>query len=472
MKIKQILATLILATLFVSCKDNININDVKYEKSLIYYDGGLLTGSATTLYENGKIHKIINSNKGKIRNQTHFNQQGDTIATMYYMQNGSFLKYVDKTIKNNIVEFEQCMESKNNLCVGSRNIPKFEYRLARLQDLWIKRNGLEEKLKNDASSTLLTFEGSTKMGSVLGNTKMYLKGGVSYPSYYDKQPEGPFNIENIAFTVEYGPYMRKSYNEQGRLSWDNTNAIDEYSNYGTVFKGTYSSIDESYSQGLDFTAEKTYNYTANKDDRSYSIILTISNKHATYQSKMIFYERDLPKTMVIDNEVNDIWDGKKIESQPGYSYNNFNLEWHHLHNEEIAQELLDEERKKATGEFINYMSKNDNKVYTDKLVIASKYAGDGNMIINGTEKRPETLRDGRTIEIAPTYYIRTFYMGVEDYAPVFKNYSPASLPFDWNDGHEGKVYEIEYIIRNWVENYETPDTPSEGKFLTKITLIE
>jgi len=166
--------------------------------------------------------------------------------------------------------------------------------------------------------------------------------------------------------------------------------------------------------------------------RSYSIILTISNKFNTYQSKMIFYERDLPKTMVIDNEVNDIWDGKKIESQPGYSYNNFNLEWHHLHNEEIAQELLNEEMKKAAGEMINFMSKNDNKVYTDKLVIASKIASDENMIINGTEKRPETLRDGRTIERAPMYYIRTFYMGVEDYAPVFKNYSPASLPFDWN----------------------------------------
>jgi surface protein len=104
--------------------------------------------------------------------------------------------------------------------------------------------------------------------------------------------------------------------------------------------------------------------------------------------------------------------------------------------------------------------------------MSNMFGGTG-QIDGGTKFNGDISKwDGRTIEIAPTYYIRTFYMGVEDYAPVFKNYSPASLPFDWNDGHEGKVYEIEYIIRNWVENYETPDTPSEGKFLTKITLIE
>ena len=39
-----------------------DIVDLKYETPFIYYDGELLTGSATTLYENGKIHKIINFN--------------------------------------------------------------------------------------------------------------------------------------------------------------------------------------------------------------------------------------------------------------------------------------------------------------------------------------------------------------------------------------------------------------------------
>ena len=472
MKINQIIVTLILATLFISCKDNVNIDDVKFETPFIYYDGGLLTGSATTLYENGKIHKIINSNKGKIENQTHFNQQGDTIATMYYMKDGSFLKYVDKTIKNNIVEFNECMEidDESGMCIGSRNIPEFEYRLARLQDLWIKRKGLQEKLKNDASGTLFAFEGSTRMGRVLGKTKMYLKGGVSYPSYYVKQPEGPFNIEEIGFTVEYGPYMRKSYNELGRISWDKTNRNDEYTNYGAVFGGTYSSTDESYSQGLNFSAEKSYNISDNRDDNYYSITLTISNTFNTYQSKMIFYDRDVPQLEYKNgiSYVNDIWDGTKIESQPGYSFHNFNLEWHHLHNDEIAEAYSEKK-------LIDYMSKNDNKVYTDTLVLGDYHASDGNLTFSGTKKRPITLEDGRTIEKIPRYYIQTFYMRVEKYASVFKNFNPASLPYERLndfDEHKGKVYEIEYIKRNWVENYVDGTKPIEGKFLTKMTLIE
>ena len=63
---------------------------------------------------------------------------------------------------------------------------------------------------------------------------------------------------------------------------------------------------------------------------------------------------------------------------------------------------------------------------------------------------------------------------VEKYASVFKNFSRVGLPFSLDDfeEHKGEVYEIEYIKRNWVENYENPSFPSEGKFITKITLIE
>tara|TARA_B100000787_G_C16169907_1_gene285924 strand:- start:139 stop:1536 length:1398 start_codon:yes stop_codon:yes gene_type:complete len=465
MKIKRILATLVIATLFISCKDNVNIDDVKYETPFIYYDGGLLTGSATTLYENGKIHKIINSNKGKIENQTHFNQQGDTIATMYYMEDGSFSKYVDKTIKNNIVEFEECLELdvERARCIGSRNIPKFEYRLARLQDLWIKRKGLQEKLKNDAlGDTYLAFEGSTRMGRVPGNTKMYLLGGVSYPSYYNKQPEGPFNISYIAFTVRYGSYGEKSYSEKGSVEFkqplfSGIDEYNEYSNYGTVFHGRYSSIDESSSQGLFFTAEKKYVFSDNPDGNFHSITLTINNEYASYQSKMIFYDRD--KTEEENGLlVNDIWNGTKIESQPGYSFHNFNLEWHHLHNDEVAQAYSEKK-------LIDYMSKNDSKVYTDTLVLGDYSLYDQNFTISDLDKKRY-------------YYISTFYMTLEKYASVFENHIGASLPFDLNDfdEHKEEVYEIEYIKRNWVENYYGDDEgdagPNEGKFITKMTLIE
>ena len=34
---------------------------------------------------------------------------------------------------------------------------------------------------------------------------------------------------------------------------------------------------------------------------------------------------------------------------------------------------------------------------------------------------------------------------------------------------EGKIYEIEYIKRNWVENYENPSLgPASGNFLINI----
>ena len=495
MKIKQILAILVLILLTLvlvgkimpsrsgSRKVNVNIDDVKYEAPFIYYDGGLLTGSATTLYENGKIHKIINSNKGKIRNQTHFNQQGDTIATMYYMQNGSFLKYVDKTIKNNIVEFNTCMEKDGGvsghagICIGSRNIPVFEYRLARLQDLWIKRKGLQEKLKTEpGAGTLLAFEGSTRMGGVLGKTEMYLTGGVSYPSYYNKQPEGPFNIKGIAFTVRYGYYGQKSYSEQGRFASNFWGGRD-----GSPFRARYKIKDESHSQNLEFFAQKEYIYSDNPDGNFYSITLTISNKSNTYQSKMNFYDKD-----VTDEEngllVNDIWDGTKIESQPGYSFYNFNLEWHYLHNDEVAQaeETAPEVEATATEEvapepeapaaeqaysekkLIDYMSKNDGKVYTDTLVLGDLSFYDQNLTIMDADYSFKR------------YYISTFYMTLEKYSSVFENYIGASLPFDLNDfdEHKGKVYEIEYIKRNWVENYVDKTKPIEGKFLTKMTLIE
>jgi len=486
MKIKQILVTLVVVTLVVLIggkkagmfggKDHVNIVDLKYKTPFIYYDGELLTGSATTLYENGKIHKKIKVNKGRINNQTHYNQQGDRIATMYYMEDGSFSKYVDKTIKNNIVNFNECMEITgitSGTCISSRNIPVFEYRLARLLDLWIKRKGLQEKLKNDASNALVGFEGSTSMGGISGKTKMYLSGGVSYPSYYNKQPEGPFNIEGINFTVRYyDNYVEKSYSEQGRFTSNFSSGRD-----GSPFSASYETNDESSSQGLKFYAQKEYIYSDNPDGNFHSITLTISNKYATYQSKMNFYDKDRTEEES-SSLVDDIWNGTKIESQPGYSFHNFNLEWHHLHNDEVAQaeETAPEVEATATEEvapepeapaldpytlnLINFMSKNDGKVYTDTLVLGDYSLYDHNFTISGTKK---------------SYYISTFYMTLEKYASVFENHIGASLPFDLNDfdEHKGKVYEIEYIKRNWVENLEGGDAePSEGKFLTKMTLIE
>jgi hypothetical protein len=305
------------------------------------------------------------------------------------------------------------------------------------------------------------------MGRTLGKTKMYLKGGVSYPSYYNKQPMGPFNVENAAFTVEYGPYMRKTYNERGRLSWHYANSYRK-DDEPEVFKGLYNSDDKTSSQGLDFTAEVKYNYGKLP---SATITLSISNKFNTYQSKMNFEGEEYNR-----NEIMDIWSGRKIESQPGYSFYNFNLEWHHLHNDEVAQAYSEKK-------FIDYMSKvTDNKVYTDRLVLGSYGTWNQNFTISGTKKRPITLEDGRTIEQIPNYYISTFYMEkswngsslVEKYASVFKNFSRVGLPFSLDDfeEHKGEVYEIEYIKRNWVENYENPSFPSEGKFITKITLIE
>jgi len=123
---------------------------------------------------------------------------------------------------------------------------------------------------------------------------------------------------------------------------------------------------------------------------------------------------------------------------------------------------------------IKYMSKFDNKVYTDILTLDSYNMWDNNLTISGTQKRPTTTYDGREIKTIPQYYIVTFFMGIETYDSVFENHIPASLPFEWDDfdEHIGEVYKIEYVKRNWVENYETPSSPSEGKFLTKITLID
>ena len=123
---------------------------------------------------------------------------------------------------------------------------------------------------------------------------------------------------------------------------------------------------------------------------------------------------------------------------------------------------------------IEYMSKYDDKVYKDILILDSYGTWDQNFTISGTEKRPSKAFDGRVINTIPRYYIFTFYMSQEKYASVFENHIGADLPFDLNDfdEHKGEVYQIEYVKRNWVENYETPSSPSEGKFLTKITLIE
>ena len=143
--------------------------------------------------------------------------------------------------------------------------------------------------------------------------------------------------------------------------------------------------------------------------------------------------------------------------------------------EEVAPEPEAPALDPYTLNLINFMSKNDGKVYTDTLVLGDYHASDGNLTFSGTKKRPITLEDGRTIEKIPRYYIQTFYMRVEKYASVFKNFNPASLPYERLndfDEHKGKVYEIEYIKRNWVENYVDGTKPIEGKFLTKMTLIE
>ena len=137
--IKIKLLSVCFIALFISCSKNESIKNVSFKGSLVYFENELLSGTVYENYNNGSIFKSYNIEDGIILDQTHFSKKGDTLATMYYNEDGSYNRYTDKTLKNNNIIFACNVISKDgkSTCIGSHNIPDTNYRIARLYDFWI-----------------------------------------------------------------------------------------------------------------------------------------------------------------------------------------------------------------------------------------------------------------------------------------------------------------------------------------------
>ena len=316
------LLSIFFIVLFVSCSKEVSIENVSFKGSLVYFENELLSGTVYENYSNGSIFKSYNIEDGIILDQTHFSKQGDTLATMYYNEDGSFSRYTDKTLKNNNIIFACNVISKDgkSTCIGSHNIPDTNYRIARLYDFWIKSNNLVEAY---ASTTPTYPKGGASIGRVRGESSISLT-GVTVKDWFQLEagklykPEGPFTADAIRVSVKYSTdgFNEENFNEEASLTWNNDehtlDFADVFCTSNIIMSASYAPKDGS-SSGAMF---KTYL----GEEGNYFVMNVIgSNNNFIYSAKMEFTSESDMKI------ASDIFTGYNIINPPGYDFNKFEL---------------------------------------------------------------------------------------------------------------------------------------------------
>ena len=447
---------LIISLLLFSCSKTVSYNEISFNNSKVEYDGKFFSGEAIENYENGGISKVINVKNGIVLNQTHFSESGDTIATMYYYPDGSFNNYQDKTVKNNEIDFE-CLETDNgSSCAGSRNVPDAKYRLARIIDWWIEENGLMQDYKNTPSynwSALTKPSGGVRMGRMGGKATMLFSGSAissveSYDSQNYKEIKGPFYADNVLVTVEYSMdgFNKQYMNENAELTWltvDSEKSMYSGDPSPLIMRAFYKPVGGGSSAG----AELRIFYFSDSNKIKIQVRGAGENPSFIYAADIMNFDYALFEAFVL---------GKNIYNKPGYDYNNFNLYWNGNKDQGFIFDNIGYDLEKVV----------DEKIYKTSITYENNYLSDGNIVLRGS---------GETFYIGSSYTTSPFY---DDYKSIFQEFedlkmknsiSYQSLFEGENALVKGKIYEIEYIKRNWVENYENPSLgPASGNFLINI----
>lgn len=310
--------------LFVSCKkQSVLIENVSFKESLVYFENEPLSGSVVQNYSNGSIYKSFNVEDGIILDQTHFSKQGDTLATMYYNEDGSYSNYIDKTLEDNNINFACKVISSDGsgTCLGSQNIPDASYRLARLYEFWIKSNNLT---KDYGSASPPYPKGGAIIGRVRGESEINIT-GINVKDYFQlklgnsSKLKGPFTAETIFVSVRYSTdgFNESNFNEEASLSWNN----DEQDNDSEVFSPSNIIMSANYSPNNGSSSGATFRAFLDEGGESYVMNVSGSNNNFIYSAEMKFPSvEDFKKA-------SEIFTGYNIINPPGYDFNQFELYW-------------------------------------------------------------------------------------------------------------------------------------------------
>jgi len=319
-----------------SCSHTVSFDEATFQQDgKIKYNDNLLSGEVVKNHENGVNSKIMEVEKGNVLSQTHFSTSGDSIATMYYYPDGSFKKYVDKTIKNNIIGFECIVSDNDGICVGSKNLPDASYRLARIIDYWIEKNGLLDDYKQPPSfnrNVLTKPTGSARIGRILGKSTMLFSGSSissvkSYDSKNFEELNGPFYADNIFLSVEYSNdgFNKEYFNENAELSWLSWNSresidsmLDE-EDMKMIMRAYYNPVDGSSAGAMLYVYYQPGDLNVVDWGASLGYILISvqgANDNFVYQTILKDISFDAMEDLVTGEY-------RRSFIPPGYDYNNF-----------------------------------------------------------------------------------------------------------------------------------------------------
>ena len=309
--------------LFLNKKDesvqNVSIKNVSFKGSIVNFKNKPLSGVVYENYSNGSKYISYNVENGIILDQTHFSKQGDTLAIMYYNEDGSYRNYIDKTLKNNNINFACKVISSDGsgACLGSQNIPDANYRLARLYDFWIKSNNLVEAYASPAPTYPI---GGARIGSVRGESKINIT-GLTAKNYFQLKegnsfkPKGPFTADVVFVSVRYG-FNESNFNEEASLSW---NTDEETIETGDVFTPSNIVMSASYNPNDGSSSGARFRVFLEEGGNFYVMHISGANNNFIYTGEMQF---PTEKDMKI---ASDIFTGYHIIDPPGYDFNKFEL---------------------------------------------------------------------------------------------------------------------------------------------------
>jgi hypothetical protein len=457
-------------TLFVSCSKNESIKNVSFKGSLVYFENELLSGTVYENYSNGSIFKSYNIEDGVILDQTHFSKKGDTLATMYYNEDGSYNRYTDKSLKNNNINFGCSVISKDgsSKCIGSNNIPDANFRLARLYDFWIKSNNLTEAY---GSPSPTYPKGGATIGRARGESSMSLT-GTTAKDWFQLQagnllkPEGPYTSDKIFVSIKYSTdgFNEENFNEEASLSWnidEQTNANEVFSPSNIIMKANYSPKDGS-SSGAMFSA-----YLG--EEGNYYVMNVIgSNNNFIYSAKMEFLsEKDLKIS-------HDIFTGYTIIDPPGYDFNKFEL---YLNGDKKQGSVLSI-RRNHNSKLNNYLENqkqilnlsSDNyykkakeafeKVKSDKDYIFSEYTFEKVVIKNSFK---ETCGDDTCVSFVLTeqFLVISYRTGIHDMGTHIIDLNSGKNIIDEEDSY---VYVNDFDIKKSILKIDTNGLDENGRY--------
>jgi hypothetical protein len=317
------LLIVVTVTLILLKKDEpvqtVSIKNVSFKGSLVNFKNKPLSGVVYENYSNGSKYKSYNVENGIILDQTHFSVKGDTLAMMFYNEDGSYKYYTDKTLINNNIAFDVCKvmsSGDSGACMSSLNIPQANYRLARLYDFWVKSNNLIEAY---ASAAPTYPKGGARIGSVRGESKINIT-GITAKNYFQLKegksykPKGPFTADVVFVSVRYG-FNESNFNEEASLSW---NSDQETKESGDVFTPSNIVMSANYKPNDGSSAGARFRVFLEEGGNFYVMHVSGANDNFIYTGEMEFSKEDL-KT------ASDIFTGYHIIDPPGYDFNKFEL---------------------------------------------------------------------------------------------------------------------------------------------------